>query len=302
MDQEGPDMRLTPLLAAFTLSLAPHATADLDLEFEGDVDRWQVVLDGVMGGLSSGQVTKAAPGVLAFAGTLSMENNGGFSQVRRPVSGDAFAGADGIEVKVRGDGRRYIFDLRASNARVRAGSYQRTFDTIDGTWITVRLPFNEFRLHSFGQQIRNAPALTPTMIESLGVTLADKIEGSFQLEIDAIRTYSDEPSESAETISVASDDEVRALIELAINRGAPLFNDGQHAACAAVYEMTIRSIVALGADAAGDDVIARLQRGLDEGDAASTWIDRAWAYRRAFDDSFALLITRSRPIERTASK
>jgi hypothetical protein len=37
-----------------------------------------------------------------------------------------------------------------------------------------------------------------------------------------------------------------AILALAIERGAPLFNQGQHEACAAIYEVAARAVVALG--------------------------------------------------------
>jgi len=40
---------------------------------------WNVVDDGVMGGLSQGKREIGGDGILRFFGTLSLENNGGFS-------------------------------------------------------------------------------------------------------------------------------------------------------------------------------------------------------------------------------
>lgn len=293
----GNHMLLTALSAGVLCGTMCHAS-ELRLDFEDGVDAWQIVVDGVMGGRSSGRVTETS-GILAFTGDLSLENNGGFSQLRRPVSGDAFGGAEGIELKVRGDGRTYIFDLRASNARVMAGSYQQQFDTIDGTWITLRLPFEDFRLHSFGREISNAPTLSPDRIESIGVTLADKVEGDFLLEVDFIGTYADD-RESMQEIPASTSQEILRLIELSINRGAPLFNDGQHAACASVYEMTIESILALASAEIDDAVVQRLRQGLADGARASTWTERAWAYRRAFDDVFSMLTRPATSANRTA--
>ena len=287
-------MRTLPILATLLMGM-PSLVASKDLELEDGAAPWRVVVDGVMGGRSSGRVTTGESGVLSFTGELSLENNGGFSQVRRPVSGDAFAGADGIEIKVRGDGRTYIFDLRAANARVMAGSYQAQFETVEDTWVTVRMPFEAFRLHSFGRLVSGAPALEPSMIESLGVTLADKVEGQFELEIDSISTYS-----IGEALPATVNQEVQRLIELSINRGAPLFNDGQHAACATVYEMTIRSIVSLSRAELEDSIVARLEQGLEEGAAQRTWTERAWAYRRAFDDVYTML--QAPAVERTAMR
>ena len=52
-------------------------------EFDGkDGMSWQVVNDGVMGGLSEGKLTPNLAGTMMFSGMLSLENNGGFSTFR----------------------------------------------------------------------------------------------------------------------------------------------------------------------------------------------------------------------------
>lgn len=161
----------------------------LNLEFDQGVSSWRVVVDGVMGGRSTGRVTTSEPGILRFSGDLSLENNGGFSQVRTAVAQGSFESAQGIEMRVRGDGRSYLFDIRASNVRMMAGGFQSAFETTDGTWTTIRIPFDGFRLVSFGRTVPNPPALDLNRIESIGVTLADKGEGGFRLEIDSIKAY-----------------------------------------------------------------------------------------------------------------
>ena len=157
-------------------------------------ESWRVVLDGVMGGRSSGRVSTSVSGNLLFTGDLSLENNGGFSQIRTATPEAAYRDAEGIQIRVRGDGRAYNFDLRVSNARMMAGAFQQEFQTLDGQWLTLQLPFDEFRLYSFGRRVRNAIALSPSMIESVGVTLSDKNEGSFRLEISEITPYGENVS------------------------------------------------------------------------------------------------------------
>jgi hypothetical protein len=158
------------------------------------------------------------------------------------------------------------------------------------------------------------------MIESIGVTLSDKKEGRFRLEIASIRAFGDEVDQGQATIldleelsrrltlerlrgladadardrtpdavsATASAEAVR-LTELAINRGAPLFNDGHPAACAAIYEVTIEAMVALGGEDLGRPVVARLARGLDEAKTDHSPRERAWIYRRALDDAYVHL-------------
>ncbi len=177
-----------PFILAALLACAPcAAAAESNLEFDGGTAGWQTVLDGVMGGLSTGRIAAGEGGTLRFSGELSLENNGGFSQIRTSVPEGTFAGATGLVLRVKGDGRTYQCDIRSSRLRLMAGGYQSTFKTRAGEWTEVEIPFDQCVANSFGQRVRNAPALDPASVESIGVTLSDKKEGPFAIEIDWIR-------------------------------------------------------------------------------------------------------------------
>lgn len=201
---EGFTMRFHPkiwaistIFSASALGVAPP----LDIDFEQGVDTWRVVLDGVMGGRSSGRITQGDPDKLVFSGKLSLANNGGFSQIRTNIPEGTLADQDGIAIKLLGDGRSYQFDIRVSNVRLMAGGFQAQFDTVDGEWKTIELPFEDFRLYSFGRRVPRAPVLDPAKIESIGLTLADKKPGDFRVEIDSIRSYDASESIGSEQIS-----------------------------------------------------------------------------------------------------
>lgn len=205
------------LLSALLACVPPAAAADSNLEFDNGTKGWQTVLDGVMGGLSTGRVAAGEGGTLRFSGELSLENNGGFSQIRTAVPEGTFAGATGLTLRVKGDGRTYQCDIRSSRLRLMAGGYQRTFKTTAGDWIEVEIPFDECVANSFGQRIRNAPALDPASIESVGITLADKKEGPFAIEVDWIRPRGQADAErtsSGSLATVAAKANLTTLLEL----------------------------------------------------------------------------------------
>ena len=328
--------RIWPLLLAAAMSLFMGGASALahpfSMSMDPDETRWRVVVDGVMGGLSSGRVEHSASG-LRFSGDLRLENNGGFSQIRAPIERGALEGAEGIEIEVRGDGRTYIFDVRVANLRMNAGSYQHEFDTADGVWTTIRMPLDDFLFHAFGRRVPGLGTMDAAMIESLGVTLADKNAGDFVLEIRAIRGYAEgderdrrlarlgerlgttvsgegnkpvserdarlaglvdllaeragsqraQPVPAKGGVSVGFADDLTGLCVLAIERGVPLFNAGQPAACAAVYEVTLASIVQLGADELDNRTLGMLTRTLRDGQRINDAGERAWHYRRAID-------------------
>lgn len=180
--------RAALLFTVFSLPAAASAQS-FRLDFQDGVGSWSTVLDGVMGGLSTGRVSQPEPGILRFTGELSLENNGGFSQMRTAVDRGALTGAEGLVLEVRGDGRKYKFDVRQSTVRMMAGAYQQDFTTKNGEWTKIRLPLSDFTLYSFGRKVRRAPALDASKIESLGITLSDKKAGNFQLEVRSISAY-----------------------------------------------------------------------------------------------------------------
>jgi uncharacterized surface protein with fasciclin (FAS1) repeats len=192
--------------------------ADSNLEFDSGTKGWQTVLDGVMGGLSTGRIAAGEGGTLSFTGELSLDNNGGFSQVRTAVPEGTFAGTTGLRMRVKGDGRTYQCDIRSSRVRLMAGGYQRVFDTKPGQWIEVEIPFAECALNSFGQRVRNAAPLDPASIESVGITLSDKKAGPFALEIDWIRPIgaaaTTEQSSAGSLASVATKANLTTLLAL----------------------------------------------------------------------------------------
>lgn len=75
-----------------------------------------------------------------------------------------------------------------------------------------------------------------------------------------------------------------ALVDYAIDRGAPLFNDGQPAATIAIYEVAITALVSLPTAGLSDESQRSLRNAL-RSDRGSSARDRAFALRRALDDA-----------------
>lgn len=148
---------------------------------------WSAVNDGVMGGLSEGG-PDIRDGVLHFSGNLSLENNGGFSSIRRPIDLDLSA-RDGIRLRVRGDGRSYQLRLQTdSRYYQRPVAYSATFPTDDGEWLEVDVPFGRFEAGFRGRKL-DGYRLDPGKIELIGILLGDKKPGPFHLEVDWVAAY-----------------------------------------------------------------------------------------------------------------
>ncbi len=149
---------------------------------------WRAVNDGVMGGISSGGIVAAGDG-LRFEGSLSLENNGGFASVRRELKPSA--DFESVRLRVRGDGRRYQFRIR-QDSRFDGVSWAAEFAT-DGSWQTVDLPLSAFRAVYRGRSVPDAGPVEPAQIRQIGFLIADKLTGSFALEIAAIEFLGPDP-------------------------------------------------------------------------------------------------------------
>lgn len=147
--------------------------------------QWQAVNDGVMGGRSDGRFRVTDDGHMKFFGNLSLANNGGFASVRSRGRQLGLQAGDEIVIRVKGDGRKYTFNLYTPDRRM-AFSYRLEFKTLDGQWSESRLPLKQFTATSFGRQIPNM-VLNPAAVSGVGILLGDKKEGPFQLEIESIK-------------------------------------------------------------------------------------------------------------------
>jgi monofunctional biosynthetic peptidoglycan transglycosylase len=132
---------------------------------------------------------------ILFAGTLSLENNGGFSSVRTDDGPWDLSGTEGISLRVRGDGRTYQLRL-STDAEYRGDriAYQAPFKTIKGKWAEVSVPFVNLTPSHHGEQL-DGPEFNLSNVTEVGIILADKKAGDFALEVDWMKTYEAESGE-----------------------------------------------------------------------------------------------------------
>ncbi len=147
-----------------------------------ETGNWYTVLDGVMGGLSTGNI-RVANGSLTFSGKTSLRNNGGFSSMRANVDSSKVSQGDAIELKVKGDGRTYIVGTKNSSG-MGGESFWTRFDTKKNEWMTVVVPIAEMEKHYFGNRVSGR--ITPSQVKAIEFYIYDKKAGPFELEIDSI--------------------------------------------------------------------------------------------------------------------
>jgi len=155
---------------------------------------WQIMNDTVMGGLSESTLKITGNGTALFTGRVSLENFGGFCSA-------SFHGAQvydlstchGIVIRVRADGKNYKL-LVKTDSRSNGFSYQFSFATKQGSWMTVRAPFQEFTARFRGAPVPDAPPLDRSRVHSFGFLIGERQAGPFTLEIESIKAYGMAPA------------------------------------------------------------------------------------------------------------
>lgn len=153
-----------------------------------NLDEWRIVNDGVMGGLSRSSFKLIDDGYAMFSGNVRPENNGGFASVRTPISDMELSNYDGAMLRIMGDGNLYNLRFR-TNKNFDGVSYQAKFQSEKNNWSEVKIPFSEFIPTFRGRRVPNQPPLDPADIRQMGILIADKQFGDFEIIIDWIKFY-----------------------------------------------------------------------------------------------------------------
>lgn len=148
---------------------------------------WYVINDNVMGGRSEGGF-EVEQGELHFSGSTNTRG-GGFSSVRTSGLRLDLSEYDGIRLRVRGDGRRYTWRL-ATNARWRGRQvgYWAEFETEEGAWSTIDIPFSRFIPQFRGMRL-DGPGVDASEVTGMGLMIYDQQDGPFELRLASVHAY-----------------------------------------------------------------------------------------------------------------
>ena len=115
--------RLTQALGAL-LTMATMGLSDVYADnavglFTAHTLDWRVINDNVMGGRSLGNISRTDQ-FLSFHGALNT-NGGGFASIRVAAENMLPSSANGVRIRIRGDGRRLLGHLVRAGDRPRDG-------------------------------------------------------------------------------------------------------------------------------------------------------------------------------------
>lgn len=155
----------------------------IDFGTTKDGSKWLVINDGVMGGKSAGTI-KLVSDKLIFSGTISLENNGGFSKIRSENVNYDLSDKEWMIIRLKGDGRKYSVTFDTSVLFFRP-SYWHDVQTSKDEWTDVKIRINDFYETVMGSA--NGKSIKEKhlkKVKRIGFILYDKNAGDFNLEID----------------------------------------------------------------------------------------------------------------------
>jgi len=175
-------MKTLLFLGIFSTMIIDSSPLIFDFNKGQDINGWYVVNDGVMGGLSQGTFELNVAGHGLFKGSITTENNGGFSSIRYVFSKKDVSEFTHIVLKVKGDGSPYQFRIKESQRD--RHSFIANFETT-GAWETIKIPLHSFYPGFRGYKI-NIPNYSGLIMKEIGILRGNKKDDKFSLEIDSI--------------------------------------------------------------------------------------------------------------------
>jgi hypothetical protein len=141
---------------------------------------WRITNDGVMGGLSNGNMSfYSEHGV--FSGDISLDNNGGFSSVFRALE-NLPESLDQLVIDIEGDGQAYQLRVVIYINGYRL-AYKHDFTTVANKREKLIFQLADFKATFRGRMIKDAPVLSSEDIREVGFLMTKKIAGKFSLSI-----------------------------------------------------------------------------------------------------------------------
>ena len=173
---------ILPILLFLSMNIKAEEKMIYDFNVDSSFRNWSIVDDGVMGGLSAGNLGIQKDGSGLFYGYVSLDNYGGFTSVRfrKDVS---LKGFDKIILRVLGDNKFYQLRIRSSYQD--RHSYVKKFYAAD-EWSDIEIPLSSMEPQFRGRSLRMGNFSGNSLVE-LGLLIGNKVEERFALKIDHIR-------------------------------------------------------------------------------------------------------------------
>ena len=170
------------LILSLILVASMSINVVFDFNKDSDISDWIIIDDIVMGGKSSGRFSLNDDGFGVFEGTVSLENNGGFSSVHYGFETIELKEKTKAVFKIKGDGKDYQFRLKGNSDDY--FSYVTSFSTT-GEWEEIEIPLKDMYPSFRGQKLPMSN-FSGDQIEEIAFLISNKKAENFKLLIDKI--------------------------------------------------------------------------------------------------------------------
>lgn len=152
---------------------------------DDNLNKWVIVNDGVMGGVSSSSLKINKECNAVFSGNISLENNGGFASVRYfPEKSFKVTNEGEVSLKIKGDGKAYQFRIKLNDNEYY--SYIYSFNT-SGEWEIITLSLADFYPSFRGRKLAEAGDVKlEGEVSYISILIANKKTESFKFQIENI--------------------------------------------------------------------------------------------------------------------
>ena len=169
------------LLIIFMFGTMNAQNAMFDFSLSDAKKGWIIVNDGVMGGLSKGDI-EFTDANAKFSGNVSTDNNGGFTMVMNRFDQQRLTEYTAFILEVKGDGKAYQFRVK-SNA-YQSHSYVYSFTT-NGKWQTIEIPFSSL-VPRFRGRVVDVSNFEGQQIEEMAFLIGNKRKEAFELLLKSV--------------------------------------------------------------------------------------------------------------------
>ena len=182
-------MRKLPFISIFFLILLILKANTLmsqnmiyDFDNNSDLEKWIIIDDVVMGGISSSSLNITDDGNGVFEGRISTAYNGGFSSVRFNCKKIFIKQNTHLRMRIKGDGKDY--QVRIKSNRDDYYSYIMSFKT-SGEWEIITIPIKDMYASFRGRKLE-MKNFNSDYFEQIIFLFGNKKDENFKLLIDNI--------------------------------------------------------------------------------------------------------------------
>ena len=149
-------------------------------------NKWEFISDQVMGGISFGKNVFLSENNIDFmrmSGYVSLENNGGFIQVRRKIEKTNISKLNGFKLKIRGNNSDYYLHLR-TKFTILPWQYYQAKIKVNSEWTKTSVDLENF--YRSGKLLPKK--IKPSHIKSIAIVAFGR-EHKVQVDLDEIFLY-----------------------------------------------------------------------------------------------------------------